>query len=270
MQDGKITSQTILNKKEKQEKIAMVTCYDYANALIVDKAQVDAALVGDSLGMVVLGYENTLPVTMEDIIRHTQAVSRGLSRALLIADMPMGSYHISMEDTLNNAMRLVKEAGAEAVKIEGGAKRASLIAKLVDAEIPVMGHIGLTPQSIHMMGGFKVQGKNKKQAENLIADAIAIERAGAFSIVLECIPASLAKEITKNIKIPTIGIGSGPYCDGQILVLHDMLGMWEHNNYKFVKTYAYLYQEILNATKNYCQDVKAGIFPTNEHSFHEE
>ena len=267
MHNGKITSQTILTKKEHHQKIAMITCYDYATALIMDKAPVDAVLVGDSLGMVVLGYPNTLPVTMDEIIHHTKAVARGISHALLIADMPIGSYHISTEETLKNALRLIKEAGAEAVKIEGGVKRAGLITKLVEAEIPVMGHIGLTPQSIHRLGGYKVQGKNKKQAEALLADATAIEHAGAFSIVLECIPAPLAQEITNTISIPTIGIGSGPFCDGQILVFHDMIGMWEHNKYKFVKTYARLYEEILHATTQYCQEVRDGVFPSTEHSF---
>jgi 3-methyl-2-oxobutanoate hydroxymethyltransferase len=267
MHNGKITCQTILTKKEHQQKIAMITCYDYATALIMDKAQVDAVLVGDSLGMVVLGYPNTLPVTMEEMLHHTKAVSRGLSHALLIADMPMGSYHISTEKALKNAMRFIKEAGAEAVKIEGGAKRAGLITKLVEAEIPVMGHIGLTPQSIHMMGGFKVQGKNKKQADELLADAIAVQHAGAFSIVLECIPAPLAQEITNALTIPTIGIGSGPFCDGQILVFHDMMGMWEHNKFKFVKIYAHLYEEILSAATRYCDDIRNGVFPSPEHSF---
>ena len=267
MHTNKITCRSFPAKKKNKEKIAMVTCYDYATALIMDKTEIDAVLVGDSLGMVILGYKNTLPVTLEDTIYHTKAVSRGLTHPMLIADMPMGSYHISVEETLKNAIRLIKEAGAEAVKIEGGIKRVPLITKLVEAEIPVMGHIGLTPQSIHMMGGFKVQGKDKKQAEDLIADAIALEQAGAFSIVLECIPVHLAKEITEKISIPTIGIGSGPFCDGQILVLYDMLGMWEQNNYKFVKTYAHLYKEIVQAIAHYRQEVVNGTFPSPEHSF---
>ncbi|OGF64519.1 MAG: 3-methyl-2-oxobutanoate hydroxymethyltransferase [Candidatus Fischerbacteria bacterium RBG_13_37_8] len=269
MEHVKVTSRAFLEKKERTEKISMVTCYDYPTALIIDKTDIDAVLVGDSLGMVILGYNSTLPVTMEEIIHHTKAVSRGLKRAYLIADMPMGSFHISVEDTLKNAIRLIKEAGAEAVKLEGGAKRNCIIKKLVEAEIPVMAHIGLTPQSIHMLGGYRIQGRNPKQAEKLLEDALAVEAAGAFAIVMECIPTVLAKEITGKLTIPTIGIGSGPHCDGQILVLQDMLGIWEKTQYKFVKKYSCLYKEISQALNQYDQEVKEGIFPAVEHSFNE-
>jgi len=263
----KITAKTFQEKKLKGEKILMLTCYDYPTALIVDKTEIDSVLVGDSLGMVMLGYETTIPVTIEEIIHHAKAVSRGIKRAFVIADMPMGTYHVCIEDGIRNAIRLVKEASVEAVKIEGGKKRSLLVKKIVEAEIPVMGHIGLTPQSIHMIGGYKVQGKEKKSAEEIIEDALSLERAGAFAIVLECIPMNLAKEITAKLSIPTIGIGSGPYCDGQILVLHDMLGMWGKNNYKFVKKYANIYNIMLRAIKRYCKEVREGLFPSEEHSF---
>ena len=263
----KITAKTFQEKKLKGEKILMLTCYDYPTALIVDKTEIDSVLVGDSLGMVMLGYETTIPVTIEEIIHHAKAVSRGIKRAFVIADMPMGTYHVCIEDGIRNAIRLVKEASVEAVKIEGGKKRSLLVKKIVEAEIPVMGHIGLTPQSIHMIGGYKVQGKEKKSAEEIIEDALSLERAGAFAIVLECIPMNLAKEITAKLSIPTIGIGSGPYCDGQILVLHDMLGMWGKNNYKFVKKYANIYNIMLRAIKRYCKEVREGLFPSEKHSF---
>lgn len=263
----KITTRTFHEKKKRREKIVMVTCYDYPTALIIDNTEIDSVLVGDSLGMVMLGYKTTIPVTMEEMIHHSKAVSRGVKRAFLVADMPMGSYHISVEESIRNAIRLIKEAGVEAVKIEGGAKRNCLIKKLVEAEIPVMGHIGLTPQSIHLLGGYRIQGREKKSAEDILEDALSIENAGAFAIVLECIPLYLAKEITEKLQIPTIGIGSGPFCDGQILVLHDMLGMWGKNNYKFVKRYANMYNDLLNAINCYCKEVKEGIFPSEEHSF---
>ncbi len=263
----KVTLRMFKEKKLKKERITMLTCYDYPTALIIDKSEIDAVLVGDSLGMVMLGYKTTIPVTMEEIIHHAKAVSRGILRAFLIVDMPMGSYHISIEDSIRNAVKLIKEAGVEAVKIEGGAKRSHLIKKLVEAEIPVMGHLGLTPQSIHLLGGYRVQGKEERSASEIIDDALCIEEAGVFAIVLECIPMNLAKEITNKLKIPTIGIGSGPYCDGQILVLHDMLGMWEKNNYKFVKKYVNIYNTISIAINEYCKEVREGLFPLEEHSF---
>lgn len=267
MEKSKITIKTFWERKERKEKITMLTCYDYATALIMNNTDIDAILVGDSLGMVILGYKNTLPVTIDEMLHHTKAVVRGISKQLIIVDMPIGSYHISEEEAVKNAMRLIKEGGAEGVKIEGGRKRASLIKRLIDAEVPVMGHIGLTPQSVNIFGGYKIQGRNKEEEERLVEDALSIQEAGAFSIVLECIPVEVAKEITENLKIPTIGIGSGWYCDGQILVLQDMLGYWEKNPYKFVKTYSNLYNEISKAIQKYCNEVREGKFPAIENSF---
>ena len=208
-----------------KRKIVCLTAYDYPTARLVDDADVDIVLVGDSLGMVVLGYENTLPLTMEEMLHHTRAVRRGVRKALLVADMPYGSFHGDKSEAVRNAVRFVKEAGAEAVKIEGGERRMDLIAQLVEAEIPVMGHVGLTPQSMHAFGGFRVQGKTVEAAEQLLRDARAVEAAGAFSIVLESMPREMAAQITRELRIPTIGIGAGPECDGQILVLHDMIGL---------------------------------------------
>ena len=225
-------------------------------------------LVGDSLAMVVLGYENTLPVTIEEMLHHTRAVRRGTRRALVIADMPYGSFHTGIAESVRNAVRFVKEAGAEAVKIEGGEKRLELIHRLVEAEIPVMGHVGLTPQSLHALGGFKVQGKTAEAADQLLRDARAVEAAGAFSIVLEAVPRELAAQVTRELRIPTIGIGAGPDCDGQVLVIHDMLGLHLGRQPKFARRYANLAETISQAVSQYCDDVRAGRFPSDAESYH--
>jgi len=225
-------------------------------------------LVGDSLAMVMLGHHSTLPLTLEEALHHTKAVRRGVERALVVADMPYGSYHGDINESLRNAMRFVKEAGAEAVKIEGGERRLELIARLTEAEIPVMGHIGLTPQSLNALGGYRVQGKTPNAAEQLLRDAKGVEAAGAFAIVLEAIPRELAAEITKAVEIPTIGIGAGPDCDGQVLVLHDMLGLTFQNAPKFARRYANIGEIISKAVREYCADVQSGSFPTDAESYH--
>ncbi|MBO8159749.1 3-methyl-2-oxobutanoate hydroxymethyltransferase [Thermosyntropha sp.] len=264
---GKVTTATLKAKKEKGEKITMLTSYDYATAAMVDEAGIDMILVGDSLGMVVLGYENTLSVTMEDMLHHTRAVSRAVKNVMVVGDMPFLSYHISREEAVRNAGRFIQEAGAHAVKLEGGKERVGTIKAILDAQIPVMGHIGLTPQSVNQLGGFKVQGKDLETARMLIEDAKALEKAGVFSIVLECVPTPLAKKITEEVSVPTIGIGAGPYCDGQVLVINDMLGMFKGHIPKFVKKYANLEPVIREALLNYKAEVEAGVFPGKEHSF---
>ncbi len=251
-----------------KRKIVCLTAYDYPTARLVDDAGVDIVLVGDSLGMVVLGYENTLPLTMEEMLHHTRAVRRGVRKALLVADMPYGSFHGDKSEAVRNAVRFVKEAGAEAVKIEGGERRMDLIAQLVEAEIPVMGHIGLTPQSMHAFGGFRVQGKSMEAAEQLLRDARAVEAAGAFSIVVESVPREIASRITSELRIPTIGIGAGPECDGQILVLHDMIGLSVGHTPKFARRYANVGEAIRNAVGAYADDVRQGRFPADEESYH--
>lgn len=273
--NGKITVPDILSRKSgssrsrsTSKKIVALAAYDYPTARLLDDAGVDVVLVGDSLGMVVLGYENTLAVTIDDTVHHTRAVRRGLRRALLVADMPYGSYHVDDADAIRNALRLVKEAGAEAVKVEGGERRLDRIARLVEAEIPVMGHIGLTPQSVNALGGFRAQGKTLDAAEQLIRDARAVEAAGAFSVVLESIPRELAAEITRELHIPTVGIGAGPDCDGQILVLHDMIGLGLGHTPKFARRYANVTESISHAVAAYADDVRAGSFPADEESFH--
>lgn len=265
---NKVTVLSLLEKKQRHEPITCLTAYDYPSARLIDEAGIDMVLVGDSLGMVMLGYENTLPVTMREMLHHTSAVRRGVKHALLIADMPYASYHLGTRDTLRNAARFVKEAGAEAVKIEGGEKRARLVERLVDAEIPVMGHIGLTPQSLHAMGGYKVQGKTLKAVEHLMHDALALERAGAFSIVLEGIPREVAGMITHELSIPTIGIGAGPDCDGQVLVFHDLLALTFAPAAKFVRRYADVGAAISSAVLAYKEDVKSGGFPSEAESYH--
>ena len=264
---SKVTSSTLFEKKQNHEPITCLTAYDYASARLVDEAGVDMVLVGDSLGMVMLGYENTLPVTVEEMLHHTRAVRRGVKRAFLIADMPFASYHVSGKDAIRNAARFIK-AGAEAVKIEGGEKRAHLVERLVDAEIPVVGHIGLTPQSLHAMGGYKVQGKTLKAVEQLMHDALALERCGACCVVLEGIPREVAALITQEIEIPTIGIGAGPECDGQVLVFHDLLGLVFAPPAKFVRRYADLGSAITNAVQAYSDDVKARAYPSDAESYH--
>ena len=254
-------------KKQKKEPIVMITAYDYPSAQMVDEAGVDIILVGDSLGMVVLGYENTLPVTMEDMLRHTAAVVRGAKRAMVVGDMPFMSYQLSPEQALDNAGRFIKEAGAHAVKLEGGEEVLEAIQKITSAGIPVMGHIGLTPQSIHRIGGYRVQGRDEETALKLKRDAKLLEKAGCFSIVLEAVPVELAKEITESLEIPTIGIGAGPYCDGQVLVYHDVLGIFQEFKPKFVKRYANLRASIIDAVKSYVEEVRSREFPDEEHSY---
>ncbi len=273
--NGKITVPSILERKSavssqnsSPAKITCLTAYDYPTARLLDEAGVDILLVGDSLGMVVLGYESTLPVTMEEMLQCTRAVRRGTRHALLVADMPYGSYHDDPAEAVRHAIRFVKEAGAEAVKLEGGERRMELIARLVDAEIPVMGHIGLTPQSVNAFGGFRVQGKSEEAGEQLLRDARAVEAAGAFSIVLESIPRELAARITAKLKIPTIGIGAGPDCDGQVLVIHDLVGLSFGHKPKFARRYANVGEMISRAAAEYCRDVQQGSFPSDEESYH--
>ena len=264
----KVTTQSILEKKQRHEPITCLTAYDYASARLVDEAGIDMVLVGDSLAMVILGYENTLPVTMREMLHHTAAVRRGVKRALVIADMPYASYHISKKEAVRNAAAFLKKGGAEAVKIEGGVKRVALIERLIDAEIPVMGHIGLTPQSLHMMGGYKVQGKTLAAVEQLMKDAVALDRAGVFSIVLEGIPREVAAMITAEVSAPTIGIGAGPECDGQVLVFHDVLGLTFAPPAKFVRRYADLGAVITHAVENFKADVASGHYPSDAESYH--
>jgi len=264
----KVTVPEILRKKSNGERITCLTAYDYPTARIFDAAGVDILLVGDSLGMVVLGYENTLPVTMEEMLHHTRAGRRGTERALLVADMPFGSFHLDPTVSVENAVRFVKEAGAEAVKIEGGEKRLELIHRLVENDIPVMGHIGLTPQSIHAFGGFKVQGKTLEAVDRLLRDAHAVEAAGAFSLVLESIPAEVAELITRELRIPTIGIGAGVGCDGQVLVWHDMVGLSFGVQPKFARRYMDMRSALEDAVRRFCDDVNHGDFPAEAETYH--
>src|SRR4030042_6927940 len=261
------TTADIKKMKAQKEKITMLTAYDYGISSILDECGVDMILVGDSLGMVVLGYETTLPVTMEDMLHHTKAVSRAAHNTLIIADMPFLSYQVSEQTALANAGRFLQEADVQAVKLEGGREYAKTVQKIVLAGIPVMAHLGLTPQSIHQLGGYKVQGKNEDAARKIIEDAKIMEEAGAFSLVLECIPEKLAHEITQTLSIPTIGIGAGVHCDGQVLVINDMLGMYDRLTPKHVKKYANLNSDIKKAVKTYIVEVKNGSFPDSEHSF---
>jgi 3-methyl-2-oxobutanoate hydroxymethyltransferase len=264
---AKTTIQDFLKKKSEGKKITMLTAYDYPFAQIVDEAGIDAILVGDSLGMVVQGLDNTLPVTMDEMIYHTRIVARAVRNALVIGDMPFMSYQTGIEEAVRNAGRFLKEAGASAVKLEGGAEVAGQIRAMTKAEIPVMAHIGLTPQAIHRMGGYKVQGKTEEAAKRLIEEAHMVEEAGAFSLLIEAIPMKLAKRITKELSIPTIGIGAGPHCDGQVLVLHDVIGMFDRFVPKFVKRYASLKDEALKAITTYREEVEKGEFPSEEQSF---
>ena len=264
---NKITIKTLYDLKKRNEKIVMLTAYDYQTAILEDRAGVDMILVGDSLGMVVLGYENTIPVTLEEVIHHLKAVARAKPRAFLVGDLPFMSYQASVEDAVRNAGRLVKEGGAEAIKLEGGRRMKSVIQAILDADIPVMGHIGLTPQSLHRFGGYKVQGKDEASAEKLVEEAAFLEEIGCFSMVLEGIPWRLAERITKSLTIPTIGIGAGPHCDGQVLVINDMLGLLEEFSPKFVKRYGEFGKKIEKAISEYVDDVKKGTFPGDEHSY---
>lgn len=264
---ARITTAVLKEKKQKGEKITMLTAYDYATAMLLEEAGIDVALVGDSVGNVVLGFENTLAVTMDDMIHHVKAVVRGVKNTMVVGDMPFLSYHISIPEAVRNAGRFIQEGGAQAVKLEGGRERVDVIKAILDAEIPVMGHIGLTPQSVHQFGGFKVQGRDLETAKKLIEDAKALEKAGVFSIVLEGVPAALAKKITEEVAIPTIGIGAGPDCDGQVLVINDMLGFSQGRVPKFVKKFANLHPLMMEAVQAYINEVKAGTFPAEEHCY---
>lgn len=253
--------------KERGEKIPMVTAYDAPTARLAEQAGIPVILVGDSVGMVVLGYESTVPVTMEEMLHHTRAVVRGTERAIIVGDMPFLSYQTGWQDALRNAGRFLKEAGATAVKLEGGAPQAETLRRLVEAGIPVMGHIGLTPQSINQLGGYRVQGKTPAAAQRLVKDAATLEEAGAFALVLEAVPASLAKVITDQLRVPTIGIGAGPSCDGQVQVLHDMLGLFEAFVPRHVRRYAQLGEVIRQALTRYAEEVRCGQFPGPQESF---
>ncbi|MDH8677661.1 3-methyl-2-oxobutanoate hydroxymethyltransferase [Fusibacter bizertensis] len=263
----KITTSTFKAHKMNNEKITVLTAYDYSMASLLDQAGIECLLVGDSLGMTMLGYEDTLSVTMEDMLHHTKAVKRGAKSAMVVADMPFLSYHINDEEAVRNAGRFLKEAGAHAIKLEGGINIKSRIQAIVAAQIPVMGHLGLTPQSVNMFGGFKVQGKSEKQARQLIEEAKMLEELGCFAVVLECVPAKLAKLISEQLTIPTIGIGAGNGCDGQVLVIQDMLGMFTDLTPKFVKQYANLKASIIEAATLYAKEVKEGSFPEEKHTF---
>lgn len=263
----KNTVSTFREQKAKGEKISMLTAYDYSTAKLMDEAGINGILVGDSLGMVMLGYEDTLPVTMEDMIHHTAAVCRGAKNTLVVGDMPFMSYQVSVEEAVYNAGRLMKEGRCQAVKLEGGASVCPQIRAITNASIPVMAHIGLTPQSINAFGGFKVQGKSEEAAKKLLEDAKAVEEAGAFAVVLECVPAKLAELISQSISIPTIGIGAGAGCDGQILVYQDMLGLFSDFTPKFVKKYASVGEMMTQAFRDYIADVQEGSFPAPEHTF---
>ena len=262
----KVTTLTLRQKKERGEIISMLTAYDYPTAIAMDKAGVDTILVGDSLAMVVLGYENTLPVTMDEMLHHSRAVARGAKTALLIGDMPFMSYQVSVEEATRNAGRFLQQGGMDAVKLEGGRERADAVRAIVGAGIPVMGHLGLTPQSVHQLGGFRPQGKNASAAKRLLEDALILEEAGAFSLVLESVPARLAEYISQKISIPTIGIGAGAGCDGQVLVTHDLLGLFDRFTPKFVKKYADFHGEMKRAFAEYLEEVQTRQFPGVEHS----
>ncbi len=267
MKTQRVTIHTLRQMKERGEKIAVLTAYDATFARLLDEGGADVLLVGDSLGMVVQGHDTTLPVTLDEIISHTKAVVRGTQRAHVVGDMPFGSYQASLDQGVANAAKLMKEGGCHSIKLEGGAVHAELVRRLVAAGIPVMGHIGLTPQSFHQLGGFKVQGRETGGREKLIADARALEEAGVYSIVLEAIPADIAREITESVSVPTIGIGGGAGCDGQVLVCYDMLGMDETFKPRFVRRFAQLGQTIKEAVASYVGEVRAGTFPSDAESF---
>ena len=262
----KVTTLTFRQKKERGEAITMLTAYDYPTAMAIDKAGIDSILVGDSLAMVVLGYENTLPVTMDEMLHHARAVARGAKSTLLVGDMPFMSYQVSVEDAVRNAGHFLQSGGMDAVKLEGGRERADAVRAIVNAGIPVMGHLGLTPQSVHQLGGFRAQGKTATAAKRLLEDAKILEDAGAFSLVLESVPARLAEYISKQISIPTIGIGAGAGCDGQVLVTHDLLGLFERFTPKFVKQYANFHAEMNKAFTDFIDDVENKRFPAVEHT----
>jgi len=263
----RVTINEIKAMKQRKEKIPMLTAYDYVTAKIIDEVGVPLILVGDSLGMVMLGYDSTIPVTMDEMIHHTKAVVRGANKALIVGDMPFMTYHINVSDALHNAARFIQEGGAQAVKLEGGEVVAETVKRLIDCGIPVMGHIGLTPQSIYQLSGYKVQGQTAETAKRLLEDAQILQQAGAFSVVLECVPAALSKLITEKLSIPTIGIGAGPDCDGQVQVINDMLGLYTDIVPKHAKQYARLAEAIKNAVTAYVTEVKSNTFPTMKHSY---
>ena len=263
----KVSAPSLRSSKQRGERLVCLTAYDYPTARIVDEAGIDIILVGDSLGNVVLGYGNTVPVTLDEILIHLKAVRRGVQRALLVADMPYGSFHTGADEAVRNALRLVKEGGAEAIKLEGGRKRVELVKRLVDEEISVMGHIGLTPQSINQLGAYRVQGKTALSARELVDDAKALEDAGVFAIVLEVVPREIAKMITESVSVPTIGIGAGVHCDIQVLVLHDMLGLSFGKQARFVRPYANLREGITEAVTKYADDVRNGTYPSQAESY---
>ena len=264
----KVTVPSLRASKERGERLVCLTAYDYPTARIVDEAGTDIILVGDSVGNVVLGYDTTVPVTLDEMVRHTRAVRRGVERALLVADMPYGSYHTGADDAVRAALRLVKEGGAEAVKLEGGRARVEIVRRLVAEEIPVMGHIGLTPQSVNKLGGFRLQGKTAEAARALVEDARALEAAGAFALVLEVVPREIAKVVTSSVSIPTIGIGAGEHCDAQVLVIHDLLGLsFSPTRPRFVRQYADLRAQMTEAISRFAEDVRAGAYPAENESY---
>jgi 3-methyl-2-oxobutanoate hydroxymethyltransferase len=267
MRQERVTVTAVRAMKARGERVVMLTAYDTPTARLLDAAGVDVILVGDSLAMVALGYETTLPVTLEEMLHHTRAVARGAARALVVGDLPFLSYQVSREEALRSAGRMLKEGNAQAVKLEGGLEVAGTVAALMEAGIPVMGHIGLTPQAVHRMGGYKVQGRTAEAAARLLKDAVALERAGAFSLVLEGLPWQVAGAVTEAVGIPTIGIGAGPRCDGQVLVTNDLLGLFDEFTPKFVKRYANLRETLLQAFGQFREEVRAGAFPGPEHSF---
>jgi 3-methyl-2-oxobutanoate hydroxymethyltransferase len=267
MTRDKVTVRTLRRMKERGERITMLTAYDYPMARAVDEAGIDVILVGDTVGMVILGHPTTLPVTMDDMVHHSKAVVRGVARAQVVVDLPFMSYQVGREDALRNAGRLVKDGGAEAVKLEGGQEVLDSVEALVGAGIPVMGHLGLTPQAYHRMGGYRVQARSAEEADRLLKDASALERAGIFALVLEGIPAAVARRVTETLAVPTIGIGAGPFCDGQVLVTHDMLGLQEDLSPKFVKRYAQGRQLFVEAMRRFADEVRAGAFPAAEHTY---
>jgi 3-methyl-2-oxobutanoate hydroxymethyltransferase len=267
MAKTKVTIPQLKGWKKQAKKFTMVTAYDVLMAAVIDKTPIETILVGDSMGMVVYGYDSTVPVTMEQIVQHTKAVVRGAPNTFVIGDMPFGSYNVSVEDAVRNGNRIMKEGGADAVKLEGGCKMAHVVEALVNGGIPVMGHIGLTPQTAGQLGGFKVQGKDADAAKQLLEDARALEKAGAFAIVVECVPAAVTKIMTEELGIPTMGIGGGPHCDAQVLVTQDLLGMFDRFVPKFVKQYAHLNKEMVEALGAFYQEVQDGAFPAPEHCF---
>lgn len=267
MAQSKVTIPFVKSSKGRK-KLVSITAYDFPSAYLADEAGVDIILVGDSLGNVVLGYKNTIPVTLEEMLHHTKAARRAVQNGLLVVDMPFLSFHISIQETIKNAGIFFKEGGAEAVKLEGGKKRVDFIKALVDSEMPVMGHLGLTPQSIHKLGGHKVLKEDEIDEESFLEEAVSLEEAGIFALVLECVPSKISRKVTETLKIPTIGIGSGPFCDGQILVFHDLLGFYpKGKKYKFVREYAKIGKNIIKAIKKYKKDVEDGSFPSEEEAF---